>query len=65
MELIDAYVVLRRIKRAIEFYSHPTQGDFDTGRKIGLISAEEIVAEEAANAENLLAEWEECDYKKS
>lgn len=64
-KLIDAYVVLRRIKRAIEFYSHSTQGDFDTGRKVGLISAEEIVAEEATNAENLLAEWEECDYKKS
>lgn len=64
MRPIDADVVLKRIKNAIAFYSSPTQGDFDTGRKIGLISAEEIVAEEATNAEYLLAEWEECDYKK-
>lgn len=46
MRPIDADSVLKRIKNAIAFYSHPTQGDFDTGRKIGLISAEEIVAEE-------------------
>lgn len=46
MRPIDADVVLKRIKNAIAFYSSPTQGDFDTGRKIGLISAEEIVAEE-------------------
>ena len=49
MRPIDADVALKRIKNAIAFYSQPlwlTQGDFDIGRKMGLVSAEEIVAEE-------------------
>lgn len=49
MRPIDADAVLKRIKNAIAFCSHPlwlTQGDFDIGRKMGLVSAEEIVAEE-------------------
>lgn len=46
MRLIDADRLIERLRNAAAFYGHETAGDFDTGRKLGLIEAEEKVAEE-------------------
>lgn len=45
MRLIDRDIVIQRIKDKAAFYSHETAGDFDTGRKLGLIGAEEVIAD--------------------
>lgn len=46
MRLINADRLMERLRNAAAFYGHETSGDFDTGRKLGLIEAEEKVAEE-------------------
>lgn len=45
MRLIDRDVAIQRIKAKAAYYSHETAGDFDTGRKLGLIDAEEVIAD--------------------
>lgn len=49
MRPIDADAVLKRIKNAIAFCSHPlwlTQDDFDIGKALGLKEAIEIIVDE-------------------
>lgn len=48
MRLIDADIAIKRVKTKAVFYSGETADDFDTGRKIGLLDAVEVIADEAA-----------------